>query len=130
VGVSYERGTPVVAADGLEKAGAAGETVDHGGAAGAGVGGGHQPSRNDQIDQFQTCDLPSGTLGIRVCQKANLKPEIGWFGLPVWVGGMGARKVDARLPGKGNSTPHGARPVHQIITMIKWIRTSRLSIKN
>ena len=40
------------------------------------------------------------------------------------------RKVDVRLPGKGNSNPHGARPVHLIITMIKWIRTSRLSIKN
>jgi len=25
---------------------------------------------------------------------------------------------------------HGARPVHLIITMIKWTRTSRLSIKN
>ena len=25
---------------------------------------------------------------------------------------------------------HGARPVHQIISMIKWIRTSKLSIKN
>jgi len=40
------------------------------------------------------------------------------------------RKVDVRLPGKGNSNSHGARPVHLIITMIKWIRTSRLSIKN
>jgi len=40
------------------------------------------------------------------------------------------RKVDLRLPGKGNSDSHGARPVHQIITMIKWIRTSRVSIKN
>ena len=39
------------------------------------------------------------------------------------------RKVDIRLPGKGNSSSHGARPVHQIILMIKWIRTSRLSIK-
>ena len=38
------------------------------------------------------------------------------------------RKVDVRLPGKGNSNSHGARPVHLIITMIKWIRTSRLSI--
>jgi len=38
--------------------------------------------------------------------------------------------VDARLPGKGNSNPHGARLVHLIITMIQWIRTSRLSIKN
>ena len=36
--------------------------------------------------------------------------------------------VDIRLPGKGNSNSHGARPVHQIISMIKWIRTSRLSI--
>ena len=40
------------------------------------------------------------------------------------------RKVDVRLPGKGNPNSHGARPVHLIITMIKWIRTSRLSIKN
>ena len=31
---------------------------------------------------------------------------------------------------KGNSNSHGARPVHLIITMLKWIRTSRLSIKN
>ena len=40
------------------------------------------------------------------------------------------KKVDVRLPGKGNSKSHGARPVHQIISMINWIRTSRLSIKN
>ena len=40
------------------------------------------------------------------------------------------KKVDVRLPGKGNSNSHGARPVHLIITMTKWIRTSRLSIKN
>ena len=40
------------------------------------------------------------------------------------------RNLDARVPGKENSSPHGARPVHLIITMIKWIRTSRLSIKN
>jgi len=38
-------------------------------------------------------------------------------------------KVDVRLPGKGDSNSHGARPVHLIITMVKWIRTSRLSIK-
>jgi len=29
------------------------------------------------------------------------------------------RKVDVRLPGKGNSNLYGARPVHLIITMIK-----------
>ena len=40
------------------------------------------------------------------------------------------RKVDARLPGKGNSTSHGARPVHLVITMMKWIRTGRLSMKD
>ena len=28
------------------------------------------------------------------------------------------RMVDVRLPGKGNSNSHGARPVHLIITMI------------
>ena len=39
-------------------------------------------------------------------------------------------KVDVRLPGKMNSNSHGARPVHQIITMPKRIRTSGLSIKN
>ena len=48
------------------------------------------------------------------------------------LGGVGGRprKVDVRLPGKGNSNSHGTRPVHLIITMIKWIRTSGLSIKN
>ena len=35
-----------------------------------------------------------------------------------------------RLPRKGNSNSHGARPVHQIITMIKRMRTSNLSMKN
>ena len=44
--------------------------------------------------------------------------------------GRPTRKVDVRLPEKGNSNSHGTRPVHQIITMITWIRTSRLSIKN
>ena len=38
-------------------------------------------------------------------------------------------KVDIRLPGKGNSNSHGARGVHLIITMIKWIRTSRLCMR-
>ena len=39
-------------------------------------------------------------------------------------------KVDVRLLGKGNSNFHGVRPVHRIMMMIQWIRTSRLSIKN
>jgi len=45
-------------------------------------------------------------------------------------GPLNARKVDPRLPEKGNSNSHGARPVHQIISMIKRIWTRRLSIKN
>ena len=50
---------------------------------------------------------------------------------PLHSGARGiARQVDARLPGKGNSNSRVARPVHQIISMIKWIRTSRLSIEN
>ena len=40
-----------------------------------------------------------------------------------------APKVVARLE-KGIQNSHGARPVHLIVTMIKWIRTSRLSMKN
>jgi len=53
-------------------------------------------------------------------------------GASVWRGAKGSvgRKVDVRLSGKGNSNYHGARLVHLVITMIKWIRTSRLSIKN
>ena len=39
-------------------------------------------------------------------------------------------KVGVRLPGKGNSNFHGATPVHSMISMIQWIRTGRLSIKN
>ena len=36
--------------------------------------------------------------------------------------------VQARL--RTSQDSHGARPVHLVITMIKWIWTSRLSIKN
>jgi hypothetical protein len=39
-------------------------------------------------------------------------------------------RLDVRLPGKRKSNYYGARPVHLIITMIQWIWTSRLSIKN
>jgi len=35
-------------------------------------------------------------------------------------------KVDVRLPGKGNSYSHDARPVHLITTIIKWIRTIKI----
>ena len=34
-----------------------------------------------------------------------------------------------RLPGKESSNSHGARPIHQIISILKWIHTSSLSLK-
>ena len=40
------------------------------------------------------------------------------------------RKAGIRLPGNGNSNSHGARPVHLIITTIKWIQSGRLSKQN
>jgi hypothetical protein len=40
---------------------------------------------------------------------------------------MSVGKVDFKLPGKGNSNFHGARQVHLIIAMTKWIRTRRLA---
>ena len=40
------------------------------------------------------------------------------------------KKVGLRLPKKRNSNSNGARPIHLITSTMKWIRTSRLSIKN
>ena len=62
------------------------------------------------------------TLGLRVITKKRHPHAPDRIRLP-----PGTRKVDVRLPGKGNSNSHGARPFHLVITMIKWIRTSRLS---
>ena len=42
----------------------------------------------------------------------------------------GSRDVDIWLCGKVNSKSHGARPVNQIISMMKWIRISRLPTRN
>ena len=41
-----------------------------------------------------------------------------------------SRKVDIRLHGKGIQTPMAQGRSTEIIYMIRWIRTSRLSIKN
>ena len=53
------------------------------------------------------------------------------WGLPTlprlrFVDAPGTKAKNVRLPGKGNSNSHGARPVHLIIKMIKWIWTSSL----
>ena len=63
--------------------------------------------------------------------RVNIQPrKAGTYGIRLAFGMSGTRKVDIKLPGKGNSGSHGARPVHQIILVIKWIRTSELSMKN
>ena len=66
--------------------------------------------------------------GFRV-QGSGLRAHDWWC---FWVqdvrSRLWTRKVDVRLPEKGNSMSHGAKPVHQIISMMKWIQTSRLSI--
>ena len=52
--------------------------------------------------------------------------------VPTWLDSgvtVCGRRVDVILPRKGNSDSNSARPVHLIITMIKRIRTRRLSIK-
>jgi len=64
-----------------------------------------------------------------VSTPVNLETNHGWDSLK----DSSYRSVGGsctELPGKGNSNSHGARPVHLIIKMIKWIRTSRLSKKN
>ena len=51
----------------------------------------------------------------------------------VWEKAEGKGSVTAlsfRTAVSALSNSHGARPVHLIITMIQWIRTSRLSIKS
>jgi len=58
------------------------------------------------------------------------------MGGSVWWSGMWAPMTSTRLGTVGCMTwspreaSHGARPVHLITTMMKWIRTRRLSIKN
>ena len=74
----------------------------------------------DGEDLAEACqNLPRGQIGVRVRFATKL------IRYP-----SESRKVDVRLPGEGNSNTHGARPIHLIITMIKLIRTSRLSITN
>ena len=63
----------------------------------------------------RVCDLGFGESGIE-CMASGVEFR-GWG-------------VGLGVPGEGNSNSHGARPVHQIISMIKWIRTSKLSMQN
>ena len=53
-----------------------------------------------------TCEMGSASL----CIRPYGDPRGGFVFLPLE--GLELRKVDIRLPGKGNSKTHGARPVH------------------
>ena len=73
------------------------------------------------------------TLGLRVINKKKKMGHTSRTRLSVLSRHPARPDISSRQvseSGKGNSNSHGARPVHLIITMIKWIRTSRLSIKN
>ena len=67
----------------------------------------------------------SGFRGLFGSEPREVGPSLMTLG-PSSIGS----KIHVRLPGKANSSSHGARPVHQIISMLKCIRTSRLSINN
>jgi len=71
-----------------------------------------------------TCSIEGWDGPVPLSEKKTPMPCSGSSSVvPVnWKGCRGVRKVDVR---KGNK-----KTVHLIITMIKWIRTSRLSIKN
>ena len=58
------------------------------------------------------------TLGLRVIKKKKKRPSRPEPPPP-----------HSRSMGSGSNS-HGARPVHLIISIIQWIRTSRLSIAN
>ena len=64
------------------------------------------------------------------CSKLSCQKTFELKVLLYKIVGLPFRKVNIRLPGKRQLNSHGARPVHLIITMIEWIRTSRLSTKN
>jgi hypothetical protein len=80
----------------------------------------------EEVVRLLTSGVHQGSA-IQDATKPNLRPVLTCV-LRVHL--ILVRKVDVRLPGKGNSNSHGARTVHLSITMIKWIRTIRLSIKN
>ena len=63
-------------------------------------------------------------------KQSNVRVTVMWLNTVQETGvPETSRKGDVRLPGKENSNSHGARPVHLIISMTSWIRTSRLSTK-
>jgi len=71
------------------------------------------------------------------CNQHNAKGSTSlWTGLDAFWLAIGyqslsdPRKMNVRLPEEQKSNSRGARQIHLISTMIKWIQTSRLSMKN
>ena len=83
------------------------------------------------MESYEGHKPESGALFLRALQVFALWGKVP---VPLYVCASGwsaiRRKVDVRLLGKLISKSHGGRPVHQITTMVKWIRSSRLSTKN
>ena len=65
---------------------------------------------------------PHKTLKLIACDKFTFDESVEIH--------LVARKVDIRLPGKVHSKSMAQGRSTKIISMIKWIRISRLSIKN
>jgi hypothetical protein len=63
-------------------------------------------------------------------EAEQAQPAEDWLGTQGYLANLNpGLYTDIRLPGRGNLNSLGATPVHQIISTIKWIRTSRLAIK-
>ena len=69
-------------------------------------------------------------LGLGEVRGEALFGVEGVSGFCSWFSIAGKDLAVVMLPGKGNPNFHGAMPVHLIITMMKWTRTSRLSKKS
>jgi hypothetical protein len=69
------------------------------------------------------------TATIELLDPVILHGTVPPYYFPAASGSWRLKKVDVRLACKGNSNSHDARPVHLIITMIQWIRTSSFSKK-
>ena len=80
------------------------------------AGGGGAAGGARDPDPRGGCCRPSNTSQLKKCLAQPLAP--------------GTRKVGIMLPGKRISNSQGARPGYQIISMIEWIRSSILSIKD
>ena len=60
-----------------------------------------------------------------ICPRCLRVAHVWQVDRTTWTILAGMRKVDVRLPEKGNSNSHDARLVHLSITRTKWIRTRR-----